>query len=112
MRYETNDYSVPTEYGHRQVLIKAFVWEVVISCASEVIARHTRSYGREVIILWPPNGKPVLVTVSGVVTPGTSPLTSTTATVTDEYGQVQPSGNIVLRAGGSYSASSEESVGH
>ncbi len=41
----------------------------------EVIARHTRSYGREVIILWPPNGKPVLVTVSGVVTPGTSPLT-------------------------------------
>jgi hypothetical protein len=28
VRYETNDYSVPTEYGHRQVLVKAFVWEV------------------------------------------------------------------------------------
>jgi transposase len=28
VRYETNDYSVPVEYGHRQVLVKAFVWEV------------------------------------------------------------------------------------
>ena len=46
VRYHGNDYSVPVEYGHRQVLVKAFVWEVVISCASEVIARHTRSYGR------------------------------------------------------------------
>jgi hypothetical protein len=53
VRYETNDYSVPTEYGHRQVLVKAFVWELVISCASEVIARHTRSYGREEMIFNP-----------------------------------------------------------
>lgn len=43
VRYEANDYSVPTEYGHRQVLLKAFVWEVVISCSSEVIAQHARS---------------------------------------------------------------------
>jgi hypothetical protein len=50
VRYQTNDYSVPTEYGHRQVLLKAFVWEVVISCSSEVIARHPRSYGREEMI--------------------------------------------------------------
>ena len=53
MRYETNDYSVPTEYGHRQVLVKAFVWEVVIGCSSEVIARHSRSYGREEMIFNP-----------------------------------------------------------
>ena len=46
VRYETNDYSVPVAYGHRQVLLKAFVWEVVISCGSEVIARHVRSYER------------------------------------------------------------------
>jgi len=26
VRYETNDYSVPTEHGHQQVLVKAFVW--------------------------------------------------------------------------------------
>jgi transposase len=53
VRYETNDYSVPTEYGHRQVLLKAFVWEVLISCSSEVIARHPRSYGREEMIFNP-----------------------------------------------------------
>jgi transposase len=53
VRYETNDYSVPTEYGHRQVLLKAFVWEVVISCSSEVIARHPRSYQREEMIFNP-----------------------------------------------------------
>ena len=47
VRFETNDYSVPVEYGHRQVLLKAFVWEIAISCSSEVIARHPRSYGRE-----------------------------------------------------------------
>jgi len=53
VRYETNDYSVPVEYGHRQVLVKAFVWELVISYTSEVIARHTRSYGREEMIFDP-----------------------------------------------------------
>jgi transposase len=53
VRYETNDYSVPVEYGHRQVLVKAFVWEVVICCASEVIARHRRSYDREEMIFNP-----------------------------------------------------------
>jgi transposase len=53
VRYETNDYSVPTEYGHRQVLLKAFVWEIVIGCSSEVIARHPRSYGREEMIFNP-----------------------------------------------------------
>lgn len=53
VRYETNDYSVPVEYGHRQVLVKAFVWEMVISCSSEVIARHARSYRREEMIFNP-----------------------------------------------------------
>jgi hypothetical protein len=53
VRYETNDYSVPTEYGHRQVLVKAFVWELVIGAGSEVIARHTRSFGREEMIFNP-----------------------------------------------------------
>jgi hypothetical protein len=41
------------EYGHRQVLVKAFVWEVVIGCSSEVIARHSRSYGREEMVFNP-----------------------------------------------------------
>jgi hypothetical protein len=53
VRYRGNDYSVPTEYGHRQVLVKGFVHEVVIACASEVIARHRRSYEREMVVFDP-----------------------------------------------------------
>lgn len=47
VRYRSNDYSVPVCYGHRQVLLKGYVHEVVICCGSEVIARHARSYERE-----------------------------------------------------------------
>jgi hypothetical protein len=46
VRYRTNDYSVPVEWGHREVLVKGFVHEVVICAANEVIARHPRSYER------------------------------------------------------------------
>lgn len=53
VRYETNDYSVPVAYGHQRVLLKAFVWEVVIACGGEVIARHRRSYGREEMVFDP-----------------------------------------------------------
>jgi transposase len=53
VRYRTNDYSVPTEYGHRDVLVKGFVEEVVIALGSEVIARHPRSYEREDVIFEP-----------------------------------------------------------
>jgi len=53
VRYRTNDYSVPVAWGHRQVLVKAFVHEVVICAASVVIARHVRSYEREDMIFDP-----------------------------------------------------------
>ena len=53
VRYRGNDYSVPTEYGHRQVLVKGFVHEVAIACASEFIARHQRSYERETVVFDP-----------------------------------------------------------
>lgn len=53
VRYRTNDYSVPTEWGHREVLVKGFVDEVVIVAGSEVIARHARSYEREDLIFDP-----------------------------------------------------------
>jgi transposase len=53
VRFQTNDYSVPVAYAHHPVLVKAFVWEVVISAASEVIARHARNYGREEMIFDP-----------------------------------------------------------
>jgi transposase len=53
VRYRSNDYSVPTEYGHRQVWVKGYVHEAVIACGSEVIARHQRSYEREAVIFDP-----------------------------------------------------------
>ena len=40
VRYRTNDYSVPVAYGYRDVLVRGYVDAVVISCGSEVIARH------------------------------------------------------------------------
>jgi transposase len=53
VRYRLNDYSVPTRYGHREVLLKAYVDEVVICCGGEEIARHRRSYEREELIFDP-----------------------------------------------------------
>ena len=53
MRYRGTDYSVPTAYGHREVLIRGYVHEVVISCGAEVIARHPRSYEREDFVFDP-----------------------------------------------------------
>jgi transposase len=53
VRYQTNDYSVPTRYGHREVLLKGYVDEVAICCGSEEIARHRRSYEREELIFDP-----------------------------------------------------------
>ena len=46
VRDRRNDYSVPTAYGHREVLVKGSVDDVVIVCGSDEIARHRRSYGR------------------------------------------------------------------
>jgi len=53
VRYKTNDYSVPTQYGHRQVLVKAYVDRIVIVSGCEVIAEHKRSYEREVTVFDP-----------------------------------------------------------
>ena len=47
VRYRTNDYSVPLAYGHREVVVRGYVGEVVISNGTEVIARHPRSYERD-----------------------------------------------------------------
>src|SRR5918911_1970061 len=53
VRYRGTDYSVPTAYGHREVLIRGYVNEVVIACGAEVIARHPRSYEREDFVFNP-----------------------------------------------------------
>jgi hypothetical protein len=53
VRYRLNDYSVPTAYGHREVVVKAYVDDIVIVCGSDEIARHRRSYEREALIFDP-----------------------------------------------------------
>lgn len=53
VRYRRNDYSVPTTYGHRDVLVRGYVHDVVIACGAEVIARHPRSYEREDLVFEP-----------------------------------------------------------
>ena len=60
VRYGTNDYSVPVAYGHRDVLVRGYVDEVVISCGSEVIARHRRSYERDDFVFDPIHYLPLL----------------------------------------------------
>lgn len=53
VRYRTNDYSVPTQYGHREVLVKGYVDHIDICLGADKIARHVRSYGREEFIYNP-----------------------------------------------------------
>ena len=58
--YRTNDYSVPVAYGHRDVIVRGYVNEVAISCGSEVIARHPRSYDRDDFVYDPIHYLPLL----------------------------------------------------
>ena len=60
VRYRTNDYSVPVAYGYRDALVRGYVDEVVISCGSEVIARHIRSYERDDFVYDPIHYLPLL----------------------------------------------------
>ena len=53
VRYRSNDYSVPTSFGHRQVFVRGYVHEVVIACGTEIIARHPRSYESEDFVFDP-----------------------------------------------------------
>ena len=53
VRYRGNDYSVATAYGHREVLVRGYVHEVVIAGAADEIARHLRSYEREDFVFNP-----------------------------------------------------------
>jgi hypothetical protein len=46
VRYDRNDYSVPSEYAYRDIQVKAFVDRIEICHKSEVIATHKRSYDK------------------------------------------------------------------
>lgn len=47
VRFETNDYSVPTRYAHRKVIIIATVDEVRFIYEDRLVARHPRCWDRE-----------------------------------------------------------------
>jgi hypothetical protein len=51
--------------------------------------------------LWPPNGKPVAVTISGTIQDPAG-VASASYTVDDEYGQASSSGAVAIAADGSY----------
>ena len=67
VRYRTNDYSVPVVYGYRDVLVRGYVDRVVISCGSEVIARHPRSYQRDDFVFDPIHYLPLLEKKTGAL---------------------------------------------
>ena len=67
VRYRTNDYSVPVAYGHRDVIVRGYVDRVVISCGSEVIASHPRSYERDDFVYDPIHYLPLLERKTGAL---------------------------------------------
>ena len=46
VRFQTNDYSVPTKYVGQQVGVKAYPEEVKIYSSGELVAEHKRLYGK------------------------------------------------------------------
>ena len=67
VRYKTNGYSVPVAYGHRDVIVRGYVDQVVISCGSEVIAKHPRSYERDDFVYDPIHYLPLLERKTGAL---------------------------------------------
>jgi hypothetical protein len=53
VRFDTNDYSVPTAYAHHELLVKGYVDRVEVCCADQVIACHDRCWGRDEYCLEP-----------------------------------------------------------
>ena len=47
VRFDRNDYSVPTAYAHHEVTVIGGIEEVAISSGAAVVARHPRCWGKE-----------------------------------------------------------------
>ena len=47
VRFDRNDYSVPTAYAHHEVTVLGGIEEVAICSGTSVIARHPRHWGKE-----------------------------------------------------------------
>jgi transposase len=53
VRFDTNDYSVPTAFAHHELTASGGVGDVVISDGTEVVATHKRCWEREQVIFDP-----------------------------------------------------------
>jgi len=60
VRFQRNDYSAPVAHGYQEVLVKAYVHDVVLCRGSEVIARHRRSYEHDVMVFDPMHYLPLI----------------------------------------------------
>ena len=96
VRYRTNDYSAPVAYGHRDVLVKGYVDRVVISCGSEVIARHHRSYQRDDFVFDPVHYLPLLEQKTAALDQAAAPVAGVPHGTTGQAG-VRP-GTAAIRA--------------
>jgi len=47
VRFDDNDYSVPVDYAHHEILIKGYVDRVVLCHKEKVVAEHKRSWDKE-----------------------------------------------------------------
>ncbi len=60
VRYETNRYSLPADKAKKQLVIRAYPFQIEILDGEQVLASHPRSYGREEDILDPLHYLPLL----------------------------------------------------
>ncbi len=60
VKFKNSAYSVPVEYAHRQVTVKAYVFELKICHKNETIAVHQRSYKRNDFVFDPVHFLPLL----------------------------------------------------
>ncbi|MFW6127373.1 MAG: IS21 family transposase [Thermodesulfobacteriota bacterium] len=67
VRYANNWYSVPPQYVGQVVTVHAYVFRVELAWQDQVIASHSRSYGREEEILDPHHYLPVLLRKPGAL---------------------------------------------
>jgi len=47
VRFDRNDYSVPTAYAHHELTVIGGIEELAVACGPELVARHPRHWGAE-----------------------------------------------------------------
>ena len=60
VRFDTNDYSVPVEYAHHPVVVRAYANQVVIAHKHQIVACHQRCWDREQQVFDPLHYLPLL----------------------------------------------------